>query len=156
MDKNKNEGFENPIDKDKIAENPHSLPYAHHVGGVVIKPIDKGRVKGQAVEAMYAQTEKQLEQIRAQIELLAQQARNIQQRVAISEKIYLAEMNFRPLMGQTYHLYQRDSGEFLLSMIGPEEWGRVQPYTFLATVGLQADHTWEILVYGERNPDFEW
>ena len=36
----------NPIDKDKIAKDPHLLPYAHTVGGAIIKPIDKGRAKG--------------------------------------------------------------------------------------------------------------
>ena len=36
----------NPIDKDKVAENPHLLPYSHTVGGVVIRPMDRGRTKG--------------------------------------------------------------------------------------------------------------
>ena len=58
------ENFQNPIDKDKIAESPHLLPYAHTVGGALIKPIDKGRVKGLAVASMYEQTEMQLDQIR--------------------------------------------------------------------------------------------
>ncbi len=53
------EAFINPIDKDKIAENPHLLPYAHTVGGAVIKPIDQGRVKGLAVKAMHKQTDMQ-------------------------------------------------------------------------------------------------
>ena len=34
------------IDPDKVAENPHSLPYAHTVGGAEIKPVDKGKGKG--------------------------------------------------------------------------------------------------------------
>ena len=95
----------NPIDKDKIAENPHILPYAHTVGSSVIKPIDKGRVKGLAVSAMYDQTEMQLDQIREQVTLLAAQAEKIHQRVRISEKIYLADINFKPLIGHSYHLY---------------------------------------------------
>jgi hypothetical protein len=145
MAQKKEEEFHNPIDKDKIAENPHSLPYAHTVGGVTIKPIDKGKVKGQAVAAMYEQTDMQLKQIKEQIDLLASQAKSIQKRVAISENIYLAEMNFKPLMGHTYHLYQKSSGDFVLSMIGPEEWGKTKPYEFVATVKLMADHTWDIL-----------
>ena len=35
------EEFINPIDIDKVALEPHLLPYSHSVGGVVIKPIDK-------------------------------------------------------------------------------------------------------------------
>ena len=138
----------NPIDKDKVAENPHLLPYAHTVGGVVIKPIDKGRVKGRAVSSMYKQTEIQLDQIKRQIELLAEQAQAIQQRVVISEEIYLAEMNFEPLIGFVYHLYRRSDDQSLLSMVGPDEWGGQPPYTFVASARLLADHTWEVVERG--------
>lgn len=143
-EKNQDE-FINPIDPDKIAENPHLLPYAHTVGGVVIKPIDKGRIKGLAVKAMYEQTDMQLEQIRQQIELLAQQAKAIQQRVAISEQIYLSDLNFEPVMGKAYHLYEKKDGSYVLSMVSPEEWGKHPPYQFIASVKLMADHTWEVL-----------
>ncbi|MEL6717530.1 MAG: DUF2452 domain-containing protein [Bacteroidota bacterium] len=136
---------ENPIDKDKIAENPHLLPYAHTVGGAVIKPIDKGRVKGLAVSAMHEQTNMQLDQIRKQVELLVSQAQLIHDRVEISERIYLADINFKPLIGKTYHLYQRKNGKEVLSMVAPNEWGRSKPYEFVASVKLLADHTWEIM-----------
>ena len=139
----------NPIDKDKIADNPHNLPYAHTVGGALIKPIDKGKAKGRAVTAMYKQTDMQLGQIRKQIELLAQQAKAIQSRISISEMIYGAEMNFEPLIGFTYHLYQRSNGSNVLSMVGPREWGDNPPYQFIATAELLSDHTWEVLEQGE-------
>lgn len=143
-EKEKEKKFVNPIDPDKIAENPHTLPYAHTVGGAVIKPIDKGKVKGQAVSAMYEQTEMQLDQIKQQIDLLAEQARSIQKRVEISEAIYFAEMNFKPLIGHIYHLYRNKQETLVLSMIGPSEW-KTCPYQFLATIKLLSDHTWEIL-----------
>lgn len=141
------EEFINPIDKDKIADQPGLLPYASNVGGFVIKPFDRGRIKGQAMDAMRQQTERQLAQIRQQIELLADQARQIQRRVEVSELIYQSEISFRPLIGQTYYLYQREDQTGILSMIGPEEWGRKGcPYPqFVAKVHLLSDHTWEIL-----------
>jgi len=146
MSKEKEE-FINPIDIDKVAENPHLLPYAHTVGGAVIKPIDKGRVKGLAVEAMYEQTEMQLDQIREQINLLAAQANQIKNRVELSESIYQADMGFKPLIGKIYHLYQRENEKFVLSMVGPDDWGKKKKNTleFKATVKLLADHTWDIL-----------
>ena len=49
MEKQESKSAVNPIDKDKIAENPHLLPYAHTVGGALVKPEDKGRIKGRAV-----------------------------------------------------------------------------------------------------------
>lgn len=142
---------ENPIDKDKVAENPGLLPYAHHVGSAVIKPIDKGRLKGLAVSAMYEQTDMQMEQIRKQIELLAQQAQKIQRRVEISEKIYRADCSFRPLISHTYHLYRKHDDTLILAMIGHDEWGkRGMPYNeFIASVQLLADHTWKVLIDGQ-------
>lgn len=136
---------ENPIDEKKTSKTPHSLTYAHHVGSAIIKPIDRGRVKGVALEAMYEQTDRQLDQIREQVELLARQAQMIHERVHISERIYLAQMNFKPIVGHVYHLYRRQNGEEVLSLVAPEEWGSQAPVDFVATVKLLADHTWEVL-----------
>lgn len=137
--------FINPIDKDKVAENPNLLPYAHSVGGAVIKPIDRGRVKGLALSAMYEQTDVQLDQIREQVELLAKQAQAIHDRVKVSEDIYQAEMGFKPIIGHQYYLYKKSCGKNVLSMVGPDDWGKNTPYEFKASVKLLADHTWEII-----------
>ncbi len=147
---NQEKPFINPIDKDKIAENPHSLPYAHTVGSPVIKPIDRGKVKGRAMQAMVEQTGQQMDRIREQIELLAKQARDIQRRVEISTKVYEAVVGFEPLIHQTYHLYERESGEWVLSMVGPSEWGRSCPYpVFISSVRMLSDHTWELMNVNE-------
>lgn len=137
--------FVNPIDPDKVTASPHNLPYAHSVGGALIKPIDRGRVTGLAVAAMYEQTDMQLAQIRKQVELLAEQAQEIQRRVEISERIYKVGMSFKPLIGHVYHLYKRADGSEFLSMISPAEWGISAKISFEASVKLLADHTWEIL-----------
>ena len=143
----------NPIDKDKIAENPHLLPYAHTVGGVVIKPIDKGRVKGLSVTAMYEQTENQLNQIREQMHVLLEQAKAIHEKVRVSEIIYLADCGFQPVIGKQYHLYQKKNQNYVLSLVAPLEWGNHPPYKYIASMKLLADHTWEIL---ETAPDVEF
>lgn len=144
------EEFQNPIDKDKITDQPHLLPYAHTVGGFVIKPLDKGKIKGVAMQAMYEQTDLQMGQIVEQIELLAKQAKQLKDRVKISESIYLADMGFSPLVGHTYHFYENEDGKNFLSMIGPNEWGKKQhTFTFVATVKLLGDHTWDILQKNE-------
>jgi hypothetical protein len=142
------EKFENPIDKDKVTENPHSLEYAHHVGSALIKPEDKGKIKGRAISAMEHQTDQQLTQIYEQMQLLAEQAKKINQRKEISEKIYQAEFRFEPLINHVYHLYHTQNGTPVLSVIGPDEWGRStrkDDFVWEATVKLLADHTWEII-----------
>lgn len=137
---------DNPIDKDKTTDRPHSLEYPHHRGSQVVKPEDQGKAKGNAMKAMEGQTDQQLQQIREQMELLANQAQKIQDRKLISEKIYQAEMRFQPLIMHNYHLYQRDNGGYVLSMVGPDQWGRSGcPYQWLAHVQMMPDHTWDIL-----------
>lgn len=146
MSSEKNSDFINPIDADKITENPHNLTYGHHVGSAIVKPEDQGKLKGRALSAMDHQTDQQLGQIYEQMQLLADQAKKIQERKAISERIYLAEMRFDPLINHTYHLYRRENGVHLLSLVAPENWGRSShTLEFVATVKLLADHTWEII-----------
>lgn len=138
---------ENPIDKDHITETPHILPYSHSRGGAVIRPTKEGVIKNRALQAMEEQTEMQLEQIRKQIELLAQQAREIQERRDLSLAIYDAKLSFQPLIGNSYYLYLREDDSYLLSMIGPDEWGKKIPYkAFVSKVKLLADHTWTTII----------
>lgn len=138
--------WQNPIDKDKIAENPHNLPYAHTVSSAVIFPDDKDRIKSTAMTAMVEQTNVQMKQIYDQMELLISQANKLKERVEISEEIYGAEMGFKPITGHTYHLYEKEDGEKVLSMIGPKEWPRGMKYErFVATARLAGDHTWDVI-----------
>ena len=142
--------MENPIDKDKVAENPGLLPYAHTVGSAVIKPEDKGKIKGRAVVAMRQQTERQMSQLYKQMQVLAEQANELKRRVEVSERIYSADMGFEPLIGHTYYLYERKDGSDLLSMVAPHEWGRSVSFSrFIAKVTLLADHTWDV-AYNEE------
>jgi hypothetical protein len=141
------------IDIDSVAENPGLLPYAHHVGSAIIKPIDKGRTKGNAMTAMYQQTDTQLTQIKEQVEVLIRQAQELHDRISISERIYKAECGFKPVINKTYYVYQRKDEQWVLSMISPSEWGPKIPYSFIATCELLADHTWNVL---EKSDDISF
>lgn len=141
------------IDIDKVAENPGLLPYAHHVGSAIIKPIDKGKTKGNAMTAMYQQTDSQLTQIKEQVEVLIRQAQEIHDRISISERIYKADSGFKPVINKTYYVYEKDDEGWVLSMISPSEWGEKCPYVFIASAELLADHTWSVL---EKNEDISF
>ena len=144
--KQEEQAFVNPIDRDKVAETPGLLPYAHTAGGAVIRPEDKGRIRGNAMTAMYDQTDRQMEQLRQQMETLVRQAKSLDQRMQISEVIYQADIPFQPIIHHIYYLYRRKTeGTHLISMISPSEWGRKAPYEHLATVRLLGDHTWEVM-----------
>lgn len=119
------------------------LPYSASVSGALIRPNEEGMIKHKALTAMEEQTNMQLDQIRKQIELLALQAHEIQKRKELSMMIYNAKLSFKPNIGQTYYLYEKKDDSFMLSLVGPKEWGGSGPFRkFVATVKLLADHTW--------------
>lgn len=133
-------------EKEKITDLPGLIEYAHHAGSALIKPEDKGRIKGNAVAAMHDQTDRQFRQLYEQMQTLIEQAKYLKSRVEVSERIYQASVPFQPVIGKIYFLYNKKDGSDLLSMVSPDEWGKSFPYeSFEAEVRLMSDHTWEIV-----------
>ncbi|MEM6830029.1 MAG: DUF2452 domain-containing protein, partial [Bacteroidota bacterium] len=133
-------------EKDKITDLPGLIEYAHHAGSAIIKPLDKGRIKGNAVAAMQDQTDRQFRQLYEQMQTLIEQAKYLKDRVEVSERIYQANVPFVPVIGKEYFLYRKKDGTDLISMVAPEEWGDNMPYeAFEAQVRLLSDHTWEVV-----------
>jgi len=120
------------------------LPYGSSVSGAVIKPTEDGVIRHKSLTAMEEQTNMQFTQIRRQIELLALQAQEIQKRKELSMMIYNAKLNFQPVIGQVYFLYEKKDDNLMISMVSPKEWGNGSgPFKrFIAAVKLLADHTW--------------
>lgn len=121
------------------------LPYSASVSGVAIRPTQEGVIRHKVLTAMEEQTNMQLDQIRKQVELLALQAQEIQSRKELSMIVYSAKLNFLPIIGNIYHLYQNDDDTYMISMISPSEWGRAAKAKKIhkAKVQLLADHTWK-------------
>ncbi|WP_253810116.1 DUF2452 domain-containing protein [Hydrotalea flava] len=131
------------VNKEVYHKQMSVLPYASSVGSVAIQPTKQGMIKHKALTAMEEQTNMQLEQIKQQIELLARQAQEIRKRRELSLMIYDAQINFKPQIGQVYHLYEKKDGNYLLSLVAPREWAGSGPFKqFVASVQLLADHTW--------------
>ena len=119
------------------------MPYAASAAGVAIRPTKEGVIKHKALWAMEEQTNMQLDQIKQQIELLAKQAQEIRKRKELSLMIYEAKLGFKPQIGHTYHLYEKNDGNHMLSLVSPGEWGGHGPFKqFISSVRLLADHTW--------------
>ena len=53
--------------------------------------------------------------------------------------VYEADINFEPITGETYHLYEIRGGN-VLSMIGPDQWA----HRHLASFRLNLDRQWEL------------
>ena len=125
-------------------------PIPLSVSSPVIKAEDKGKIKTSAVETMQKQANQQIAMLRKQADVIMEQVREIEARLAVSYGIYEAEIKFTPKIGEHYHLYEKD-GQKILSFISPQEWGERMPYdTFLATVNLLADRTWEVMIRNEE------
>ena len=124
----------------------HNAPYALSVTSPKIEPIDKRMLKANAHEAMQHQANKQIQMLKKQAELLMKQARDIEERLEISHAIYKADINFEPVINGIYHLYQKEDGTQVLSMVAPYEWGKNMPFAqYLHTVRLLGDRTWDVL-----------
>lgn len=124
----------------------HSSPYALSVSSPKIEPLDKRLLVAKAHESMQHQAEQQITMLKKQAELLMKQAKSIEERLTLSHAIYKADINFEPIIHGIYHLYQKDNGTQILSMIAPYEWGKSMPFQlYVNTVRLLADRTWEIL-----------
>ena len=119
-------------------------PIPLSVSSPVIKAEDKGKIKTNAVETMQKQANQQISMLKKQADVIMQQVREIEARLQVSYGIYEAEMKFTPQINEVYHLYEKDGGK-ILSFISPAEWGSRMPYeSFIASVLLLPDRTWEV------------
>lgn len=125
-----------------VAEIPGLIEYAHHSGSAPIQPENLDQIRSNNLNAMTEQTSEQLRILYEQFETVATQVKIIKERVEFSKEVYGAHIGFNPVVNQNYYLYQNKTGK-LLSMVSPEEWGNSPPYTFIATVQLLTDHTWQ-------------
>lgn len=54
----------------------------------------------------------------------------------------MADINFKPIVGHIYQLFERKNGKETLSMAGQNEWKKSIAFTkFVATTTLLSDHT---------------
>ncbi len=138
--------------KDKIADLPALMEYAHSKGGFAIVPTKQGHIKSKAMNAMREQTSDQLQIIFEQMKTLANEAKKLRERVDLSHQIYEAQISFEPEIGGEYYLYEREEGNNIISLIGPSEWKNSKGFKrALAKIKLLSDHTWKII----ENFDFK-
>ncbi len=135
-----------PLKKDALYQGPDKFsPIPLSVSSPKINPVDKRLVKANAFETMQHQANQQIMMLKKQADLLMEQARQIEERLIISQRIYEADLNFEPVIGTIYHVYEKN-GKTVLSLVAPNEWGRSQPYEkHVCSARLLADKSWELL-----------
>jgi hypothetical protein len=71
----------------------------------------------------------------------------------VSSLVLAAQFRFKPVVGVPYFLYCGQQG-WMLSLVGPDEWGQRLPGEYLARCRLRADMTWalEAAALDEHSP----
>lgn len=135
-----------PLKKDALYQGQDKFsPIPLTVSSPKINPIDKRLVKATAFETMQYQANQQISIIKQQAELLMEQARKIEERMEISRKIYEADLNFEPVIGTTYHVYEKN-GRTVLSLVAPNEWGKKMPFDHhVCSATLLGDKSWDLV-----------
>ncbi|MFD1550630.1 DUF2452 domain-containing protein [Putridiphycobacter roseus] len=107
-------------------------PYPTNVGAPVITTTDTQVWKNRSINKVnHKVATRYLELQNAYQEMMAEFEYN--------NLIFKAIFNFEPIIGETYHLYQRENGENFLSLIAPHEC----KFTSLGSFYLNADQIWE-------------
>jgi hypothetical protein len=135
-----------PLKKDALYQGPDKFsPIPLSVSSPKIQPIDKRLVKANAFETMQYQANQQIMMLKKQADLLIEQARMIEERLQVSQRIYEADLNFEPVIGTLYHVYEKGD-KTVLSLVAPDEWGRKMPFSrHVCSARLLADKSWELL-----------
>lgn len=113
------------------------LPYPVSTLGPPIIPNDLTSFKSRGISQVERDLRQKLEEIR---ELYLQTIDHYNW----NKLIYEAEIQFEPVTGGVYHLYEM-GGRRMLSMIAPDQWS----HPHLATVRLNLDRQWKIVAIGE-------
>jgi len=108
------------------------MPYPVSTLSPKIIPTDLSSFKSRGISEVERELQQKLTEIREEY-LAAIDHFNS------NKLIYEADINFEPIIGQTYHLYEV-RGRKLLSMIGPDQWY----HKHLATVRLNIDRQWKL------------
>ena len=107
-------------------------PYATNLGAPAIVPDDITSWKNNNVSKVNHQFKSQFDDIKSQYETMMKKFEQ-------NNLIYSAKFSFEPVLGETYHLYRKESGEVWLSLISPNECN----WDFVGTFRLNSGKIWE-------------
>jgi hypothetical protein len=83
-----------------------------------------------------------LDVIAEQIKFLQSQAKQILEKSSMDTKLHSIPCNFIKSPGNTYHLYERSSGEKFWSMVSPQEFGSSNKNEYLGSWRLENDKSY--------------
>lgn len=119
--------------------NASLLPYATNVGAPKIEATNLASWKSANANNFNHLFSEKLEKVKQEYEALVTAFNT-------NEMLYNTAMNFKPIVGKTYHLYHKDSGENFLSLLPPESFKKKH----LGAYKLNGDKVWEQVNHKEE------
>ena len=107
-------------------------PYATSVGAPIIIPTDTVAWKNRSINKINHKVSAKYLELKAEYE-------NMMQEFEYNKLIFNAKFSFEPIIGEVYHLYQRENTESFLSLISPEQCN----FKSIGSFYLNAGQIWE-------------
>ena len=72
---------------------------------------------------------------------ILEEAAKLQDSIKLNQMMDNSEIGFAPIVGEEYHLYQRQNNSTFVSMISPKEWSR-KDIEYLGTYKVDSQNVW--------------
>lgn len=107
-------------------------PYGTSVGAPIIIPTDTVAWKNRSINKINHKVSAKYLELKTEYE-------NMIQEFEYNKLIFNAKFSFEPIIGEVYHLYQRENNESFLSLISPEQCN----FKSIGSFYLNAGQIWE-------------
>lgn len=107
-------------------------PYGTSVGAPIIIPTDTVAWKNRSINKINHKVSAKYLELKSEYE-------NMIQEFEYNKLIFNAKFSFEPIIGEVYHLYQRENTESFLSLISPEQCN----FKSIGSFYLNASQVWE-------------
>ena len=124
------------------AGKDHLSPYPVSRMAPAFELVDLAKEISRADDMLSVQTSGKLRLLADQIRNLQEEAHKILHETRRNQELHRAECSFGKKAGQVYHLYRREDGTLLFSMLSPAEWGEKLVHAFEGSFRLEADMSW--------------
>lgn len=132
-----------PLDANKKPDNvvfnsetqkydAYLTPYATSLGAPVIVTTDTIAWKNRSIHKVNQKIKSKYLELKSEYEKMLEE-------FEYNQLIFKATFSFEPVIGETYHLYRRESGALFLSIIAPSQCS----FPFEGSFYLNADQIWE-------------
>ena len=126
---------EKPLD---YCDNKSIIPYGDNRSAPSFKNTDKqvSLWKDQKHNSSNRYFDTKLKELQEEYDKLSEEYQ-------LNEMVYNAQCRFGPVIGEVYHLYQREDESTFLSMISPNDWLSIKPDKFIGSFKLTSNDKWE-------------